>query len=152
MKRIQFYPSEELDAKLSAEASELGISVSSLVCDKLNQIYFNSKLTDSPTPSFSMIYGKVKEEIETYVKHQLSEPKKYDDKGFTLSEVSETFKNIEMTMSAIGVSKPATLRARIGKTFYQQVSNEEIDNVTRAFTPSGEPMFRYKSAVYRISL
>lgn len=150
MRRIQFYPTEELDAKLTSEAAELGISVSSLVCDKLNQIYFKSGETDTLALNYSMLYGTVKKEIEDYVANWLEEQKEDSVMEFILGDISDTYRNIDMTMTVLGISKPSTLRARIGKTFNRQVSANEIDNVTRALTPSGELMFKHKSAVYRI--
>ncbi|SPF48155.1 hypothetical protein SBF1_400003 [Candidatus Desulfosporosinus infrequens] len=149
MKRIQFYPSEELDAKLSAEASELGISVSSLVSYKLNQVYFNNGKADALIPSFPSAYGKVRGEVNEYVKKYL-EDKGDISKEFILNEMSKTFSNIDMTSTVIGISKPATLRARMGLTFNQQVIKKEIDNVIRALTETGELKFKYKSALYRI--
>ena len=64
MKRIQFYPSLELDQKLEEESQTLGISVSALVNEKLSSLYGIGNKKQLP---LSILTNKVLGEIKVYI-------------------------------------------------------------------------------------
>lgn len=127
MKRIQIYPSTELDICLESEAKKKGVSISALVTDILNTHY---ELIPSTSLSLTEITKKVYDEVEAYVStHPVNVP-------FDLLSASETFAKIEM----VSKGKPSAIRARIGKSFSQQIGSYPFDNIEVARKPDNTPI------------
>lgn len=121
--RIQFYPNTDLEKILSKKSKELGVSLSTLVVDVLNEYFgITSSLSEL------QIEQMVMNEIEQYV----SNPQNVDIE-FSIS-VSKTYREISMVCSG----KPNPLRARIGKVFAKKVG-EGFFNVEQVFLPNGHP-------------
>ena len=104
MKRIHFYPSSTLDAKLEADAKARNLSVSALVVDIVNAYYGLS--TPNTLPLADLI-KKVFDEVSDYI----SDPKAKTE--FALPDASPTYKAIDMT----GYRRPRIIRAKIGVAF-----------------------------------
>lgn len=102
--RIQFYPSEDLEKKLSNEAERMNVSISVLVNDLLNKHY---GLIPATSLSNSELRSKIFGEIAEFVKEQKP------GKEFDLNEASETYRRIEMVYGG----KPSAIKAQIGKEF-----------------------------------
>ena len=64
--RIQFYPTEDLEKKLTQESARLGINISVLVVDVLKD-YYGLKLPNTKTEAELEI--EVMKEIEEFVNH-----------------------------------------------------------------------------------
>lgn len=127
MRRIQFYPNQELEQRLEKEASNLGVSVSTLIVDLLNERF---GLVSKNKYSESQLTKKVFDELKAFV----SDPKNLG-KEFDLLTASETFKTIEMTFDG----KPSTIRAKIGKEFSKQLdSGLSFQQVQRSYKPNGK--------------
>lgn len=140
MKRIQFYPSKELESKLEEEALKLGISISSLVNEKLNEIYCTNAKSNL---SLSELTTKVLGEVKAYINSPDAKPE------FDILTASNTFANIEMTWTG----KPSTLRAQIGKNFSKQIGKGDFSNIERAEHPNGKPkLSKNNASVYKITL
>lgn len=139
MRRIQFYPNEILNKKLEREAEKLGVSVSTLVVDTLND-YFG--LTVKGALSESQLTKRVLEEIERYINNPNSK------KEFDLFTASETFKTIEMTFQG----KPSTVRAKIGKKFASMIEKPgPFENISVAYKENGKPKKNSNNAfIYQI--
>lgn len=121
--RIQFYPNTDLEKILSKKSKELGVSLSTLVVDVLNEYFgITSSLSEL------QIEQMVMNEIEQYV----ANPQNVDIE-FSIS-VSKTYREISMVCSG----KPNPLRARIGKVFAKKVG-EGFFNVEQVFLPNGLP-------------
>lgn len=121
--RIQFYPNTDLEKILSKKSKELGVSLSTLVVDVLNEYFgITSSLSEL------QIEQMVMNEIEQYV----ANPQNVDIE-FSIS-VSKTYREISMVCSG----KPNPLRARIGKVFAKKVG-EGFFNVEQVFLPNGRP-------------
>ena len=84
MKRIQFYPTQELDQRLESEASNLGVSVSTLVVDLLNEHFC---LVNKNKYSESQLTKMVFDELKSFV----TDPQNFG-REFDLLTASETFK------------------------------------------------------------
>ena len=126
MKRIQFYPTQELEQRLKSEASNLGVSVSTLVVDLLNEKF---SLGNKNKYTESQLTQIVFEEIKSYV----SDPKN-NGQEFDLT-ASNTFKTIEMTFDG----KPSTIRAKIGKEFSKQIDlGQSFPQVRRSYKSNGK--------------
>ena len=144
MERIQFYPSDELNAALRKDSEKKGVKVSVIVTDILNAYY---NLSDEKA-------GKISEaDIEDIVFKEISEyinnPKNVE-KEFELSEISPTFHNIHMTYAG----EPRTLRARLGKKFFKLVEKGEgeYSKVRQVMTKKGTPKRSHenRSAMYKV--
>jgi len=138
MKRIQFYPGNALEAKLDAEAQRLGVSVSTLVVDLLNDYY---GLVPKNTLSLTQVTTKVLDEVKDYI----SNLKPNDE--FDLLKASNTFKNIEMVSSG----KPSTNRANIGKSFSKRIGKTPFVNVDVVYRPDGKvKKSRNNATIYKV--
>ena len=127
MKRIQFYPTQELEQRLKSEASNLGVSVSTLVVDLLNEKF---SLGNKNKYTESQLTKMVFDEIKSFV----SDPKN-NGKEFNLLTASNTFKTIEMTFDG----KPSTIRAKIGKEFSKQIDlGQSFPQVRRSYKSNGK--------------
>lgn len=102
--RIQFYPSPELENRLTNEAKQLGVNVSTLVNDLLNKHY---GLIPATSLSNSELRKIIFKEMGDFVKSQKN------GKEFDLNEASDTYKDIDMVYSG----KPSVIKAQIGKEF-----------------------------------
>lgn len=137
MKRIQFYPEITLETRLDTEAKELGVSVSTLVADLLNDHY---GLIPKNTLSLTQATTLVLSEVKDYIKNL----KPTDE--FDLS-VSPTFKSIEM----VSAGKPSANRANIGRTFAKKIGKSPFSSVTIARRPNGKPKKNLNNAtIYTI--
>jgi len=126
MRRIQFYPGEALEKKLDEDTQKLGVSVSTLVVDLLNEHY---GLISKNTLSLSQLTKIVLDEIKEYVNDPSS------DKEFDLLKASQTFATIEMADSR----KPSIIRAKIGKKFAEHVGMPgPFLNVTPIYKANGK--------------
>jgi hypothetical protein len=149
MKRIQFYPDDKLDSRLSAKSTQLGISVAALVTDLLNQIDFDNvlKTSTSSTYSFAKLYSDVREDIMNYVNDPESK------KEFVLNDIP-AFQKINLAKAETAIIQPASTRAIVGRTFNAEVRNGKIPQVVRATTTDkhGQTVLKFiaKSAVYVI--
>ena len=138
MKRIQFYPSLELDQKLEEESQTLGISVSALVNEKLSSLYGIGNKKQLP---LSVLTNKVLEEIKVYINTPGVQ------KEFDILTVSKTFKDIEMTCNG----RPNPVRAQIGRNFKRQIGHGDFSNIRRAYYDNKKPkLSKNNAAVYEI--
>ncbi len=124
-KRYQFYPSQELDAKLTKEAENHGIPVSALIVEILEQHF--GLLPQNSIP-FSKTVEEVYRDVELYLE-------KIDSGStFELGTASPTLRALPMVDSAR--LRPDTIRSSIGKAFSYQVREgrfkEQIDVVRYA--------------------
>lgn len=110
--RIQFYPTTDLEKRLNQESAKLGIALSVLVVDALND-YYGLKLPNTKTEAELEI--EVLKEIETFV----NDPQNVNTE-FDLNMASTTYDQISMTYTG----KPKIVKARIGKTFAKKVGVE----------------------------
>ena len=141
MKRIQFYPTQELEQRLKSEASNLGVSVSTLVVDLLNEKF---SLGNKNKYTESQLTKMVFDEIKSFV----SDPKN-NGKEFDLLTASNTFKTIEMTFDG----KPSTIRAKIGKDFSKQIDlGQSFPKVKRSYKSSNGKLKKSENnaTVYKI--
>lgn len=140
MKRIQFYPGIVLESKLDVEAQKLGVSVSTLVVDLLNDYY---GLVPKNTLSLTQSTTKILEEVEEYIcKLKLNDE-------FDLLSASKTFKNIEM----VSAGKPSTNRANIGKSFSKKIGKAPFSNVEVVYRPDGKVKKTHNNAtIYKVVL
>lgn len=126
MARIQFYPNQALESKLTEEAKQLEVSVSALVVDLLTQHYF-------PLPAHKLSFSQVKKAVFDEVVDYLNDSD--SEKEFTLDSASETFRGIAMVYDG----RPQTTRARIGKEFARLVGAEEpFLNVSAVYKQNGD--------------
>ena len=107
--RIQFYPTKDLEKKLNQESTRLGIALSVLVVDALND-YYGLKLPNTKTEA--ELETQVLKEIEDFV----NDPRNTNTE-FDLNMASATYNQIGMTYTG----KPKIVKARIGKTFAKKV-------------------------------
>ncbi len=134
MKRIQFYPSEDLAIILEADAKKKGVSVSAFVTDLLNEYYGFSKKN---IPNLTQLTTIVLKEVEEYLT-------KTDAKNpFDLNDASETYRNIEMTYG----KKPSTVRASIGRSFGSKIGKEPFSNVRLSKTNDGKQNLSVNNAL-----
>ena len=139
MKRIQFYPNEVLEKILNEEAQKIGVSISTLVVDLLNEHYgLVKKNTYSESQLTQIIFGELKD----YVAKQNS------DEEFDLLKASKTFATIEMTFAG----KPSTIRAKIGKKFAALVGIPgPFEDVSIAYKTNGKVKKNINNAtIYQI--
>lgn len=134
MKRIQFYPSEELAIILETDAKKKGVSVSAFVTDLLNEHYgFSQK----DIPNLTQLTSIVLKEIEEYLT-KTKTPTEFD-----LNSVSETYRNIDMTYG----KKPSTVRASIGRSFGSKIGKEPFDHVRLSKTNDGKQKLSVNNAL-----
>ena len=127
MKRIQFYPTPELAQRLESEALNLGVSISTLVVDLLNEHFC---LVNKNKYTESQLTKMVFDELKAYVTNPQNVNSEFD-----ILKASETFKTIEMTFDG----KPSTIRAKIGKAFSKQIgSGKAFPQVQRAYNSKGK--------------
>ena len=134
--RIQFYPSPDLEAKLTAESTTLGIQISQLVNDILNKHY-------GLIPPFALTEIEIEKKV-------FQDVRKYIDtlppnKEFSLLDASTTFQQVEMVYAG----KPYVLRARIGKKFAKMAGGSDFPNIKQVFV-DGKPKrtVETRAAVY----
>lgn len=126
--RIQFYPTTDLEAKLNQESSKLGIAISILVVDALND-YYGLKLPNTKTET--ELETEVLKEIEAFV----NDPQNVNTE-FDLNMASGTYDQISMTYSG----KPKIVKARIGRTFAKKVGVElPFLKVEQVLLKNGKP-------------
>ena len=125
--RIQFYPTTDLETKLKQESQRLGIAISILVVDALND-YYGLKLPNTKTEA--ELETEVLKEIEVFVK----DPKN-TNKEFDLNMASPTYDQISMTYKG----RPKIVKARIGRTFAKKVGFEPFLKVKQVFLNNGKP-------------
>lgn len=126
--RIQFYPTTDLETKLKQESERLGIAISILVVDALND-YYGLKLPNTKTEA--ELETEVLKEIEAFVK----DPKN-TNKEFDLNMASPTYAQISMTYNG----RPKIVKARIGRTFAKKVGVVlPFLNVEQVFLNNGKP-------------
>ncbi len=116
MRRIQFYPNQELEQKLDEEANLSGMSISALVNEKLNELYFPREENDLP---LSVLTAQVLNEIQEYADN-FDNPSEFD-----ILSASKTFGEIEM----ISKKKPSAVRASIGRSFASKVGAGKFINI-----------------------
>ncbi|MDF2804028.1 MAG: hypothetical protein K0S61_3931 [Anaerocolumna sp.] len=137
--RIQFYPNQELEEKLNAEAKQLGVNVSTLVNDLLNKHYGlipASALSNAELRK--IIFGEIAEFVG----------KQENGKEFDLNEASNTYSRIEMVYAG----KPSAIKAQIGKEFNNKlVGNKPFVNVKQVKI-NGKPKLTIsnRAAIYKI--
>lgn len=110
--KIQFYPTTDLEKKLNQESTRLGIDLSVLVVDALND-YYGLKLPNTKTEAELEI--EVLNDIKTFV----NDPQNANTE-FDLNMASTTYNQISMTYTG----KPKIVKARIGKAFAKKVGVE----------------------------
>ena len=126
--RIQFYPTTDLEEKLNQESTRLGIALSVLVVDALND-YYGLKLPN--TKKEAELETEVLKEIETFV----NDPQNVNTE-FDLNMASTTYDQISMTYTG----KPKIVKARIGKAFAKKVGVEPpFLNVKQVLLNNGKP-------------
>ncbi|MDI9486291.1 MAG: hypothetical protein QM214_00010 [Bacillota bacterium] len=126
--RIQFYPTEDLEKKLTQESARLGINISVLVVDVLKD-YYGLKLPNTKTEAELEI--EVMKEIEEFVNHPTNVNIEFD-----LNMASKTYNQISMTYSG----KPKIVKARIGRAFAKKVGvDPSFKNVEQVFLHNGKP-------------
>lgn len=126
--RIQFYPSLELENSLTNEAKQLGVNVSTLVNDLLNNHY---GLIPATSLSNSELRKIIFKEVGDFVKS------KKNGKEFDLNEASDTYKDIGM----VYFGKPSIIKAQIGKEFNRKYVRhiEPFIHIRQVFLPNGKP-------------
>lgn len=126
--RIQFYPTTDLETKLNQESQRLGIAISILVVDALND-YYGLKLPNTKTET--ELETEVLKEIEAFVNDPQNANKEFD-----LNMASATYNQISMTYTG----KPKIVKARIGRTFAKKVKKEDpFKKVEQVFLNNGKP-------------
>ena len=142
--KIQFYTSDTLEEKLNNEAKQLGVSVSTLVNDLLNNHY---GLIPASFLSSSEIRKLVFEEIAGFV-NQKKLIKDYEE--FDLNKASKLYKHIEM----VHIGKPSILKAQIGKEFNTKYVGriEPFMNIEQLKLANGKPKLSIsnRAALYKI--
>lgn len=127
--RIQFYPTTDLEEKLNQESTRLGIALSVLVVDALND-YYGLKLPNTKTEA--ELETQVLKEIEDFV----NDPRNTNTE-FDLNMASTTYNQISMTTYT---GKPKIVKARIGKAFARKVGVEPpFLKVKQALLNNGKP-------------
>ncbi len=140
MKRIQFYPEQQLDNVLENEAKKYGVSVSALVNAKLCEVYNLTEKNQIPLPQLT---ANVINEIEAFIDKNATNT----GMEFDLLMASDIYKNIEMT----GNGKPKTIRANIGISFKKKVDSGHYPNVEIAFKENGKKKLSSNNALmYKI--
>ena len=127
--RIQFYPTTDLEKRLNQESAKLGIALSVLVVDALND-YYGLKLPNTKTEA--ELETQVLKEIEDFV----NDPRNTNTE-FDLNMASTTYNQISMTTYT---GKPKIVKARIGKAFARKVGVEPpFLKVKQALLNNGKP-------------
>ena len=140
--RIQFYPTTDLEEKLNQESTRLGIALSVLVVDALND-YYGLKLPNTKTEA--ELETQVLKEIEAFVNDSGNANTEFD-----LNMASTTYKQISMTTYT---GKPKIVKARIGKAFARKVGVEPpFLKVKQALLNNGKPKRSVgnRAALYRV--
>ena len=136
--RIQFFPSPELEAKLTSEAAVQGVSVSKPVLDALNQHYGLVGVNAEP---YEQLQKEVLKEVGSYIFNPQNAGTEFD-----LNLASATYAQIPMTYA----SRPTTTRARIAKSFNRLVTKGYF-NVERAMRKNGKPKrTANRATIYRV--
>ena len=136
--RIQFYPNEHLEKKLTEESATLGVHVSTLVNDILNKHYgliFPDALNDM------VVEQKVFDELKQFIENL------GQDIEFSVPDASSTFRQISMVQEG----KPNPLRARIGRHFADMVGKEGSFRDVEQIMIDGKPKRTVvtRSALYK---
>lgn len=127
--RIQFYPTTDLETKLKQESERLGIAISVLVVDALND-YYGLKLPNTKTEA--ELETEVLKEIEAFVK----DPEKIKGE-FDLNMASLTYARISSPHNG---SRHKIVKARIGRTFAKKVGVvPPFLNIKQVFLNNGKP-------------
>jgi len=137
--RIQFYPTTDLATKLNQESARLGIAISILVVDALND-YYGLKLPNTKTET--ELETEVLKEIEAFV----NDPQNANTE-FDLNMASATYDQISMTYTG----KPKIVKARIGKVFAKKIGKQfPFLKVEQVFLNNGKPKrsVRNRAALY----
>ena len=138
MTRIQFYPSAELERKITEEAQKYNVAPSVLVIQILNERF---GLNKTGALGEAEITKQVFAEITDYI----SAANLGDE--FDLLSASDTFAKIEMVCNG----KPSAVRAKIGKQFAREIGSGVYANVSRAYKPNGKLKKSVNNAtIYRI--
>lgn len=140
--KLEFYPSEELEQAIRREARETGMTVSSIITEKL-ELAFGIK-SENDDVIFSDALAKIIQETDEYVK-TCKEDSETEIKDFTLYESSETFRKISMSENG----KISSIRARIGKSFRKAYEDGKIEGIEPAQV-NGNQKRRHNAAVYNI--
>lgn len=140
--RIQFYPSQKLQERLTTEAERFGVSVSTLVIDVLNKHY---GLIRPTSLSNSELRKVIFEEVSEFVKAQ------NNGNEFDLNEASSTYRDIKMVYDG----KPSAIKAQIGKEFNNKYVGrvEPFVQVEQVRLPNGKPKktIKNRAAVYAVN-
>lgn len=136
MRRVQFYPSEELYKILTAEAEKNGVSISKFVTAFL-ECHWG---VPAPETSVIALTQKVLKEVEEYVaditsRHAKAEP-------FALEDVSAVYREIPMTEGL----KPSAVRASIGRSFKAKIGKAPFENV-RVYEENGKAKLSANNAL-----
>lgn len=124
MKRIQFYPGDDLDKRLTRKAEELGIPVSKFVKGILENVNIDSTLESSSNLNFHTLFNNVKSSVEKLIA-------KSTKKEFVLREAVEGWVSISQTKVSdkTGTLIPYPIRASLGTTFAAEVKVGKIPHV-----------------------
>lgn len=146
MIRYQFYPSKELQEKISTEAAEKGISISSVITERLEIAYGIINDESQEDVVFSDILSTIQKEVEEYVNRWLID-RDSCDREFTLYKASKTFASISM---ADANRRLVSMRPRLGKAFRSLVDNKMVKHVTPSLTDKEKQKREHNAAVYII--
>ncbi|MBX4264478.1 hypothetical protein [Clostridium estertheticum] len=149
MIRYQFYPSKELQEKISKEANEKGISISSVITEKLEIAYVIINDETQENVVFSDVLSTIQKEVGEYVNTWLKD-RDSCAREFTLYKASETFKSISMADTN---KRLVSMRPRLGKAFRSLVDNNMVCGkyVTPSLTDKGTQKREHNAAVYIIN-
>lgn len=138
MERIQFYPSQELDMLLEADAKKKSVSKVVVVKDILEKYY---GLVPANSPTEAELEAKVFEEIADFIATHPA------GTTFDLNGASSTYSSIDMVFAG----KPSSFKARLGKLFASKMNNGEF-KVEQVFLPNGKPKKTTdnRASIYRI--
>jgi len=133
MNRIQFFPSDTLAKKLTAEAKENGVSVSQLVTDILESCY-NINTNTSITQLTVQVLNEVDDYLKTITKNT----------PFDLNTASNTYRTINMTCG----KKPSTIRASIGRSFASKIGKAQFPNVRKCMENGKQKLSANNALMY----
>lgn len=120
--RFQFYPSNDLENKLTAKAKHLGIPISQLIIDILESIDIDSYCLQ-PNSAASYLSAVVLEMIA----YASTKPKGYT---FPIREASNTFSEIPATFLSSSGVRPSPVRAKLGTLIYKQIDAGGISQIS----------------------
>ena len=137
MRRIQFYPNNNLASILISEAKKRNVSVSQFITDLLEEYYGISTKTNL---SVTQLTVKVIDEVAEYVRN--SPP----STTFDLNKASATYRNISMTSG----KKPETVRASIGRSFVSKIGKGDFINVRKYIVNGKQVLSSNNALMYEI--